>query len=133
MVTARQAFAGATVSDTIAAVLEREPDWSALPAATPPSIRRLLRRCLEKDPRRRLRDIGDARSEIVDARSSRQDGTTADRRVAPRTVATMLAPALLAAVGMAALACGGVARVGAIAAPRLQRRQPLHDSRERCG
>ena len=49
MLTGRQAFAGATHSDTIAAVLERDPDWSALPATTPPSIRRLLRRCLEKD------------------------------------------------------------------------------------
>ena len=54
-------------SDTIAAILEREPDWSALPAQTPPSIRRLLQRCLEKDPKRRLRDIGDARLEIEEA------------------------------------------------------------------
>ena len=64
MLTSRQAFAGATVSDTIAAVLEREPDWSALPTGTPASIRRLLRHCLEKDMRRRLRDIGDARIEL---------------------------------------------------------------------
>jgi serine/threonine-protein kinase len=64
MLTGRQAFMGATVSDTIAAVLEREPDWSALPERTPHSIRRLLRRCLEKDARHRLRDIGDARLEL---------------------------------------------------------------------
>jgi serine/threonine-protein kinase len=50
----------ATVSDAIAAVLKTEPNWQALPANTPPHIRSLLRRCLEKDPRRRLRDIGDA-------------------------------------------------------------------------
>ena len=55
------------VADTIAAVLEREPDWSALPAKTPVSVRRLLHRCLEKDPKRRLRDIGDARLEIEEA------------------------------------------------------------------
>ena len=68
MLTARPAFAGGeTVSDTIAAILEREPDWSALPAQTPVSIRRLLQRCLEKDPKRRLRDIGDARLEIEEA------------------------------------------------------------------
>ena len=67
MLTARPAFRGETVSDTIAAILEREPDWSALPAQTPPSIRRLLQRCLEKDPKRRLRDIGDARLEIEEA------------------------------------------------------------------
>ena len=64
MLTARAAFAGDTVSDTIAKILEREPDWSALSAATPARIRQLLRRCLEKDPKRRLRDIGDARIEL---------------------------------------------------------------------
>jgi Tol biopolymer transport system component len=64
MLTARPAFRGETVPDTIAATLEREPDWSGLPAQTPVSIRRLLQRCLEKDPKRRLRDIGDARLEI---------------------------------------------------------------------
>jgi serine/threonine protein kinase len=58
----RAAFPGATVSDTIAAILEREPEWSALPSGTPESVRHLLRRCLEKDARQRLRDIGEARS-----------------------------------------------------------------------
>ncbi|HEX9365866.1 MAG TPA: protein kinase [Vicinamibacterales bacterium] len=57
----RQPFAGATISDTIAAILTCEPDWSALPDATPPALTRLLRRCLAKNPRERLRDIGDAR------------------------------------------------------------------------
>ena len=60
MLAGRRTFDAETVSDTIAAVLTREPAWTALPAATPDSIQRLLRRCLEKDPRRRLRDIGDA-------------------------------------------------------------------------
>jgi Tol biopolymer transport system component len=64
MLTARPLFSGETTSDTIAAILEREPDWGALPAHTPANVRRLLTRCLEKDPRRRLRDIGDARLEI---------------------------------------------------------------------
>ena len=67
MLAARPAFRGETVSDTIAAILEREPDWSALPAQTPVSFRRLLQRCLEKDSKRRLRDIGDARVEIDEA------------------------------------------------------------------
>ena len=62
--TGRQAFAGETVSDMIARILQREPDWSALPAATPPRLRELLARCLEKDAKRRLRDIGDARIEL---------------------------------------------------------------------
>ena len=64
MLTGRLAFAGATFSDTIAKILEREPDWSALPAETPPAIRRVLLRCLAKDPKKRLRDIGDVRLEI---------------------------------------------------------------------
>ena len=67
MLTARRAFTGETASDTIAAIFEREPDWNALPAQTPASIQRLLKRCLEKDPKRRVRDIGDARLEIEEA------------------------------------------------------------------
>ena len=62
-----QVFGGDTVTDMLAAVVEREPDWTQLPAATPATIRRLLQRCLTKDPRRRLRDIGDARLAIEDA------------------------------------------------------------------
>jgi len=64
LLTAQRAFGGETLPDTIAAVLEREPDWQALPASTPVKIRDLLRRCLQKDPQRRLRDLGDARLEI---------------------------------------------------------------------
>jgi Tol biopolymer transport system component len=64
MLTGRVTFTGDTVSDTIAKILEREPDWSALPPATPAHIRRLLLRCFAKDPKQRLRDVGDARIEI---------------------------------------------------------------------
>jgi eukaryotic-like serine/threonine-protein kinase len=61
MLAGRHVFGGAgTISDAIAAVLKSEPDWQAVPENTPPHIRSLLKRCLEKDPRRRLRDIGDA-------------------------------------------------------------------------
>ena len=58
-------FDAPTASDTIAAVLEKEPDWTALPAATPASVRHLIGRCLEKDRRQRLRDIGDAIPELA--------------------------------------------------------------------
>jgi Tol biopolymer transport system component len=64
MLTGRRAFAGGTKSDTIAAILHRDPDWSVLPASLPPDIARLLRRCLEKDLARRLRDIGDTRADL---------------------------------------------------------------------
>jgi len=62
--TGRRAFDGPTVSDVLAAVLDREPDLAALPSATPPRLRALIERCLRKDPRRRLRDVGDARLEL---------------------------------------------------------------------
>jgi serine/threonine protein kinase len=65
--TGKALFQGETVSDLIARILEREPDWSALPANTPPRVRELLRKCLRKDPKERLRDIGDARLELADA------------------------------------------------------------------
>ena len=65
--TGRRAFAGDTVTDIMTAVVKNEPDWSALPADTPAHIRTLLVRCLQKDPRRRLRDIGDARLEIEES------------------------------------------------------------------
>ena len=67
MLTGQRLFKGDDVADTLAAVLRAEPDWTALPAETPPSIRRLLRRCLEKDPKQRLQHIGDARLELADA------------------------------------------------------------------
>ena len=62
--TGRSAFKGHTVSDTLASILKSDPNWAALPAETPPRIRELLQRCLDKDPRNRLRDIGDARVEL---------------------------------------------------------------------
>ena len=67
ILTRRSPFLGETLSDTIAKVLGHEPDWQALPTNTPALLRRLLRRCLNKDSKERLRDIGDARVEIRQA------------------------------------------------------------------
>jgi serine/threonine-protein kinase len=67
MLTGRRVFAGETASHVIAAVLKTEPDWTTLPVDTPASVRRLVRRCLDKDPRRRLESAADARIEIEDA------------------------------------------------------------------
>jgi eukaryotic-like serine/threonine-protein kinase len=66
MLTGRPAFEGSTTDETLTAVLEKAPEWEALPASTPARIRRLLARCLERSLKRRLRDIGDARLELDD-------------------------------------------------------------------
>jgi serine/threonine protein kinase/Tol biopolymer transport system component len=67
MLTGRVAFAGDTLSDTIAAILAREPDWNRLPADTPVAVELLLRRCLQKNPSDRLRDIADARFRLEES------------------------------------------------------------------
>ncbi|TDI41521.1 MAG: serine/threonine protein kinase, partial [Acidobacteria bacterium] len=74
LLTGKAAFLGDTVSDTIAAILEREPDWQALPQRTPEGMRVLLRRCLQKNARHRLHDMADARIELEDARQSEEPG-----------------------------------------------------------
>jgi len=108
--TGRQAFAGETVSDMIARILQGEPEWNALPARTPERIRGLLRRCLEKDSKRRLRDIGDARMEIDDviavhaSSSSIQAADTA--RVAASGSRRLVEWGRLAAVALLALGAG---------------------------
>ncbi len=86
MLAGRPVFTGLTPMDTLAAILEREPDWRLLPGATPDTIHRLLRRCLEKKSASRVRDIGDARFDIDDALASRgaapvaNDAPTGSRR-----------------------------------------------------
>ncbi|HJR58272.1 MAG TPA: protein kinase [Vicinamibacterales bacterium] len=79
MLTGRRAFPGATLSDTIVATLEKEPDWGALPRETPAAMRRLLTRTLQKDPHDRLRDIADAVADL-DAPPAREN---ASPRVTP--------------------------------------------------
>ncbi len=70
MLTGQRLFHGETVSDTLAAVLRADIDWEPLPAGTRPAIRRLLERCLERDPKRRLRDVGEARIAMEEAPAS---------------------------------------------------------------
>jgi serine/threonine protein kinase/Tol biopolymer transport system component len=77
MLTGASAFVRETVMDTIAAVVGAEPAWKSLPPNTPASIRRLLTRCLQKDARRRLHDIADARIEIEDAMGAPAEPTPA--------------------------------------------------------
>jgi Tol biopolymer transport system component len=66
MLTGRHAFAAGDVPETVAAILRAEPDWNLLPANTPEAVRRVLRRCLARNPRERLQDIGDARLDLAD-------------------------------------------------------------------
>ncbi len=112
MLSGRAAFPGDTVTDIIAAVVTREPEWTLLPATTPASLRRLLVRCLEKDPKRRLRDIGDARFEIEEtiARGSSDAPAVASASDRARTAgparARMLVWTALGIVVGAALAAG---------------------------
>jgi len=131
MLTTRPPFRGETVSDTIARILEREADWSALPSETTVSIRRLIQRCLEKDPKRRLRDIGDARLELEEAPGPgvSSSGAAAERtsdRTAPAGRTGRLAWWAAAGVGLLLIA--------AVATRQLQRseyfwRSPLEGAK----
>jgi Tol biopolymer transport system component len=105
--TARQAFAGETVSDVIASILQGEPDWKALPANTPPRLRELLARCLTKDAKKRLRDIGEARLLLEGGDAASTSGVSAAGALAPPPArAPIVWPALAAlfALSTAALA-----------------------------
>ena len=82
MVAGRPAFGRGTRSETVAAILEREPEWDALPPTTSPSVRRLLVRCLEKDPDRRPADMREVRVEVEGALEARRTAAGRSRRIA---------------------------------------------------
>ena len=104
MLTGRRLFDGPTISDTIAAVLTADPDWNSLPHDTPPPIRRLLRRSLQKDRKTRLADAADARLEVDDALSSATDGAAIEKR--QQTIFWMLVRIAVPAIAGAALVAG---------------------------
>ncbi len=97
MITGDQLFGGDTVSDSIGAILNREPDLEKL-AGTPPALRRLIVRCLQRDKRHRLRDAGDARLELVEARQARVDPVVTRKQNGRRG---WVAAAIMAAVAVA--------------------------------
>ena len=110
MLTGKRPFTGETLSDTIAAILEREPDWSLLPASLPPEITRLLRRSLEKDVRRRLRDIGNTKIDLDESLTSSAvypaPARAGSRRPSARTLALALMTAALVAIPFVAWRLG---------------------------
>jgi len=113
MLTGRPAFPGATISDTLAAILDREPDWSALPTMIAPGVCVLLRRCLQKDASRRLHDIADARIEIEDAISTPSEKAvdlrpSSFRRYRHEHLAWTIAVLAVAVLGMAGFAVSTV-------------------------
>jgi serine/threonine protein kinase len=105
MLTAHRPFAGETVSDSIAAILGGGPDWSLLPPGTPRRVRRLLRRCLQRDRAARLRDIGDALVELDDDAETGEPADVPSRvaRSGPRRALPWIVAALAAAVATAVL------------------------------
>ncbi len=117
VLTGRKAFPGETVSDIIASLLARDPDWNALPERTPLKIRDLLRRCLRKEPHRRLRDIGDARIEIEESLAEPVGITVAARPM-------RVLPWVLVAAALVAVAVWGLLHFGR-AAPRVVSRFDL--------
>ena len=117
MLTARTPFTGATVPEVFGSIFKADPDWSLLPATTPVSIRRMLRRCLQKDQSRRLQHIGDALLDIEEAAS--EDLVEA--------VPASVSPRLKRIAGLAAalaliLTVGGVATI-ALRPPRFPRKR----------
>lgn len=128
LLTARRSFAGATPQDTLAAILERAPEWEALPKEIPPNMHALLRRCLHKHPYRRLQDIGDARIEIEDALNesssvwatpSQAEGE--DRRRNDRVIVGVLAGVLIGAI----VAAIGVPHFRAVQVPEKPAPSPM--------
>ena len=123
MLCGKQTFNGETLTDTLAAVVRAEPDWNSLPPQTPNSIRRLLRRCLSKDQKQRLRDIGEARIAIEEALQDKAEDPSAivslsQRRVRPWQITiSAILTAVLSIFIMLMLSRQGYFRPDVIAAP----------------
>ena len=113
MLAGRPAFEGDTTTDVLARIVEREPAWDALPAEVPAAVSRLLRRCLEKDPKRRLRDIGDARLDL--------DAVDVDR---PSPERPRRSPAFVAPLLLVGIATGAIAMWLALRSPVRDRPRP---------
>ena len=119
MLTGRRAFDGEDVSTTLAAVLMKDPEWNALPSSTPTALRRLVLRCLARDPRLRLRDIGEARVLLGDPASLREPPAAASASEPARVARVPLLPWIIAAVAV-------IGAAASVATPMF-RAEPLGD------
>lgn len=120
MLSGKMTFSGETVTDTLAAIIKSEPDWTALPANTPQAIRTLLQRCLKKDPRQRLQSIGDARialEEILSGSAAQTESPTATGAAVPslETPAPIRTPRWRTALPWAIAAVLAIALIAVIA------------------
>jgi serine/threonine-protein kinase len=106
MLSGKRAFRGGTITEILAAVMEREPDWEALPAETPAPVQALLKRCLRKDPGSRLRDIGDAYVELEDALAGPKPGIVKPSGITRRTAISGLVGATAGVVATGVFAIG---------------------------
>ncbi|HXV76117.1 MAG TPA: protein kinase [Candidatus Polarisedimenticolaceae bacterium] len=131
MLSGRRAFDGETVSDTLASILKVDPDWDRLPADTPPSIRRLIRRCLTRDPDRRLAHLAGAllpMSETRDGVDPERAGEAAPRPARRATWARVLPWTLVVLLGVAAVGSWRGSRVPPAPAPLLSLVAPFPDA-----
>jgi serine/threonine protein kinase/Tol biopolymer transport system component len=108
MLTGTRAFAGETSTEVLAAIIKEEPDWGVFPAEAPGPVRRLLRRCLTKDPRDRLHDVADARLEIEEAIAQPDEVDTEEAQPSLRARLRATRLALLAAIVVSVAVIGGM-------------------------
>jgi serine/threonine-protein kinase len=106
MLTGARLFEGDTDSDILLAVMQEDPDWQVLPPGTPPAVRRLLRRCLERDPSKRLHDVADARLELEDAITQPESASAEEAPPTLRARARAAWPVMLSAVAIGAVLAG---------------------------
>jgi serine/threonine-protein kinase len=133
MLTGQRLFTGEDVSDTLASILKEEPDWTLLPLNTPRKLSDLLHRCLRKDARNRLRDIGDARIEIEDALSGAPEGVSVVPAAAkPESRWRQAIPWILVGL-MVAVALGLYSQRRPAEAPQLVRTSIVPPSGQRIG
>jgi tRNA A-37 threonylcarbamoyl transferase component Bud32/WD40 repeat protein len=102
-----RAFTGDTLADVLSAVIGEEPDWSRLPQTTPAHVREVLRRCLQKEPARRLRDVGDAGLMLADAGAVGAGAGPGGARVSPAVLAVVALGAAAIGAGLTALSRSG--------------------------